>query len=334
MKQTMAVYDLDPCYADRFADFVNQKEKVPFAVMAFTSLEALREYGKTHRIAILLVGSSIAEEELETIPADRVIRLADGKGSAPKTSGTQVYKYQSTHSIIREVIGYYCEDSEAVVTPDWGNRARIIGVYSPIGGCGKTSFAWTLGQQLGKEGKTLFLSLEEYSGFSQMVQGEGSGDFADVMFSFRQGAYNGVRFGSMIQNRGSLDYIPPVRYPEDLCQMNGEETAVLLQKIAEESHYEAMVVDVGNRGRSALPILEACSAIYMPVKEDPVSVARLEEFDTYLEVSGHSELKERIKRLRLPKTPIVARGEDYLEQLLWGELGDYVRQLLKGGARV
>ena len=37
----MAVYDVDPFYADRFADFVNQKEKVPFTVMAFTTLERL-----------------------------------------------------------------------------------------------------------------------------------------------------------------------------------------------------------------------------------------------------------------------------------------------------
>lgn len=38
----MAVYDVDPFYADRFADFVNQKEKVPFTVMAFTTLERLK----------------------------------------------------------------------------------------------------------------------------------------------------------------------------------------------------------------------------------------------------------------------------------------------------
>ena len=40
----MAVYDLDLFYARRFADVMNQKENIPFAVMAFTSLERLRQY--------------------------------------------------------------------------------------------------------------------------------------------------------------------------------------------------------------------------------------------------------------------------------------------------
>ena len=39
MGRVMAVYDVDPFYADRFADTVNQREKLPFTVMAFTTLE-------------------------------------------------------------------------------------------------------------------------------------------------------------------------------------------------------------------------------------------------------------------------------------------------------
>ena len=57
---------------------------------------------------------------------------------------------------------------------------------------------------------------------------------------------------------------------------------------------------------------------------------RLEEFDGYLEFSGHGELRERIKRLKLPFHSSLGRKEDYLEQLMWGEMGDYVRNLLRG----
>ena len=34
MKRIMAVYDVDPFYADRFAEFVNRKETVPFTAVA------------------------------------------------------------------------------------------------------------------------------------------------------------------------------------------------------------------------------------------------------------------------------------------------------------
>ena len=46
MGRVMAVYDVDPFYADRFADTVNQREKLPFTVMAFTTLERLKTYAK------------------------------------------------------------------------------------------------------------------------------------------------------------------------------------------------------------------------------------------------------------------------------------------------
>ena len=68
----------------------------------------------------------------------------------------------------------------------------------------------------------------------------------------------------------------------------------------------------------------------MPVKEDGISSAKLEEFEEYLERSGNLELKERIRRIKLPYHSSLGRRESYMEQLLWGELGDYTRQLLKG----
>ena len=43
MEKIMAVYDVDPAYARRFADVTNQKERVPFDVIPFTSMEALQE---------------------------------------------------------------------------------------------------------------------------------------------------------------------------------------------------------------------------------------------------------------------------------------------------
>ena len=50
MVKVMAVYDEDPLYAGRLAEYVNQKETFPFQAMAFSDLEKLKEYGQTHDI--------------------------------------------------------------------------------------------------------------------------------------------------------------------------------------------------------------------------------------------------------------------------------------------
>ena len=82
MKRIMAVYDADPFYADRFAEFVNQKEAA-FHAVAFTSLARLRAFSEQQRIEMLLVGDEVEEEALEGIRAEQLIRLGEqvsGKG--------------------------------------------------------------------------------------------------------------------------------------------------------------------------------------------------------------------------------------------------------------
>ena len=46
MKRILAVYDVDPFYAQRFAEVANQRENIPFTVMAFTSMDRLKNYVK------------------------------------------------------------------------------------------------------------------------------------------------------------------------------------------------------------------------------------------------------------------------------------------------
>ena len=43
MRHIMAIYDVDPLYAARFADVVNQTEKIPFDVLAFSSFDKLKK---------------------------------------------------------------------------------------------------------------------------------------------------------------------------------------------------------------------------------------------------------------------------------------------------
>lgn len=330
MERIMAVYDVEPSYADRFADFTNQKEKVPFTVVAFTSVEALREYAKTHTIEILLISNGVPKETVKEIPAAQVVVLAEGEAVPAEDEYPSVYKYQSSDSIIREVLAHYCEQPRSASRVLLGKKAKLLGVYSPIGRCLKSSLAWTMGQQLGKNSKVLLLSLDEYSGFSKLLGEEPQADLSDAFYFCQQETCSFMRISSMIYTWGNLDYIPPVRYPEDLGQVKEDDLVDLIGRIAAEGGYEIIVVDAGNSARQAIPMLELCDVIYMPVKDDCVSAAKLEEFTEHLEVSGKGAVLDRIQRLKLPYHNGFGRRDTYLEQLLWGELGDYVRKLLNG----
>lgn len=330
MKQIMAVYDVDPFYADRFADFVNQKEKIPFMVMPFTSFERLKTFSEENIIQILLINSALGLENIKKIPAKQVMTLSDGEVVPLKEDYPSVYKYQSTDCIIREVMACYCEQPVEEALALAAGSASIIGVYSPVSRCLKTSLALIIGQLLSKDRRVLFINLEEYSGLSYLTGTEYKSDLSDVLYYCKQNTYNWMKLSACIYNWGGLDYIAPVRYPEDLLQIPPDELAVLLQRIARESGYEVIVVDFGQLGKYSLEPLCCCQVVYMPVKDDCISAAKLEAFEKHLELAGKTGLKERIERVKLPYYSSFGRKENYMEQLLWGELGDYVRQLLRG----
>lgn len=328
-KRVMAVYDVDPLYGERFAEFVNRKEQVPFSVMAFTALEQLKAYAADHEIELLLINSSVTREEIEKLGAARVVRLTGGEVIPLEEQYPSVYKYQAADSILREVMDCYCADPEEPGFTTLSKKSRVIGIYSPVNRCLKTSLALTMGQLLARDLKVLYLNLEDCSGFGHLIGEEYKGGLSDLLYYYSQDGYSWVRLGSVIYTWGDLDYIPPVQYPEDLSQVTAQTMADLIGRIAKESSYEAIILDLGQFGKKAAEVLEICDAVYMPVKDDCLSIAKVEEFEEYIVSSGHEALKNRIQKLKLPYHCSFGRRDNYLEQLLWGELGDYTRQLLK-----
>ena len=78
MMRILAVYGIDSSYGERFADYVNQKEKIPFTAMAFSNLEKLLQYSKEHAVEILLVDEE-AREQVREVKAKQVMVLCQGE---------------------------------------------------------------------------------------------------------------------------------------------------------------------------------------------------------------------------------------------------------------
>ena len=108
-----------------------------------------------------------------------------------------------------------------------GRAASVIGVYSPVGRCLKTSFALTLGQLMAADRRVLYVTLEDYSGLASMTGEEYKSDFSDILYYFSQGNLNFMRLSGIVHSIGNMDYIPPARYPEDLAHIPAEQMADL-----------------------------------------------------------------------------------------------------------
>jgi len=327
----MAVYDEDAFYAERLSDYVNRKEKGIFTAQAFTSKEKLEEFAKKHEIDVLLTSETTGAGEDSPIVSGQKIVLSEEQASKD-TGDKTIYKYQSGDDIIREVMSVYCEmpGAQEALPGLAGKKKRIIGIYSPVGRCGKTCLALAVGQLLAKEEKVLFISLDTFTGFTGLLDERWKRDLSDLIYYFKQGRFNVVRLNSIIYYMGDMAWLPPIRFPDDYNQVTAEEMAALMGKILEDSDYTTLVLDMGNYGKQVIPLLEICQVVYMPVKEDFFSQSKLQEFEEYIDHSERRSLKAKFQKIHVPMVTGMKRMEHFPQELLWGDMGDFVRSMLKG----
>ena len=331
MKKMMAVYDADTRYAERLSDYVNRKEKGVFTAQAFTSKEKLAEYAAKHEIDVLLSGERTDSGDISGIPSGQKIYMSE-EAERQMESGKEIYKFQSGDDIIREVMAVYSEipGIHPSATGSRDRSRRMIGVYSPIGRCGKTCLALAIGQILAKEEKVLFVSLDTFTGFSGLVNERWKRDLSDLIYYYKQERFHVIRLNSIIYYLGDMAWIPPIRMPQDYLQFSVQEMADLMEQILWEGNYTTLVLDIGDYGRDVLPLLEKCQVIYAPVKEDVFSAGKMREFEEYLQESGNAQTLEKIQKIHVPMVTGGRRMEHFPQELLWGDMGDFVRALVKG----
>ena len=331
-KNIFAVCDLEVDYALNFMDYLNQKKNIPFEIQAFTTVESLIAYGKNIHIELLLISQKAMCRQVQELEIGKIVILSEGVHPPELDRYPSVYKYQASSDVVREVMA--CYGAEKAVTPVafpvLKKTTVIYGIYSPVGRCLKTSFALTLGQILAKEKAVLYLNLEEYAGFEELMGKGFSQNLSDLLYFVRQENGNLIyKMNGMIQTVNNLDYIPPVRTPEDIRGTEWEDWENLIKEIVSHSSYEVVILDIGGAIDGIFQMLDMCNRIYMPVLTDPVSVSKISQFENLVRIWDYPQILARTTKMHLPFHGGNAAPENYIEGLLWSELGDYVREILR-----
>lgn len=203
-EKIFALCDLEESYAFRMAEYIMDKVPMSYTLHLFTRTEELRIFMDKHEISILLIGESAIQKMGEKVNIPHVFILREnGREAKEKTAqeaetdkatasggenaeGWQyINKFQSPQQIIGQLTEHMAKRQEWDGMPSAKEaKLKVIGVYSPVRRCLQTSFALTMGQLLAREHKVLYLNLECYSGFGQMLQKEFPEDMLDVLYYF------------------------------------------------------------------------------------------------------------------------------------------------------
>lgn len=326
--RTIAVCDSEAAYAYSLADYFNSKNNIFFAE-AFTNEDSILEYAKEQFIDVLVVSDKISIELINRKNIGIIILLSEQEAVFAGRSYKAIYKYQSAGNILKSIMNYYAEREEEPLAI-LNKKCKIIGVYSPVKRSLKSSFCLALGQIMAKDKAVLYLNMEEYSGFFVLFQKEYKADLSDLIYYLRQDKSNIlVKLEGIVDSINNLDYIPPVSSPMDIREVKKEEWQRLFREISINSKYDTVIVDFGDGADGLLELLCECSQIYVPIREDYLSNAKIDQFESLLNKAGYDELISNMKKIKLPYHNSFGSRECYAEQLVWSELGDYVRGLIR-----
>ena len=328
-RKILAVCDLEADYARSFAQYLDRKNQVPFEVHAFTTPQSLVEFAGEHPIALLLISAKALTREVRALDVGKLIVLSEGE--EVEGGYDSVYKYQATSQVVQEALAVYGETAPAgMAFPVLRKTVTVYGVYSPLGRCGKTTFALALGQELARTQPTLYLSLEGLSGLDGLMRVKADQCFSDLLYYARLREPGlSLRAGACVRTVEHLDYIPAVRIPDDIRQAQWGDLEYLISGFVTHSAYEALVLDIGNDLCDPFRAMEECRVVFEPVLEDLVSSCKLEQFRALLEDKMYEELRGKLRPVHVPEISMYLTPGTYVESLLWSEVGDCARTALR-----
>ncbi len=326
MNNILAVCDRETEYAQRLMEYISKKSTHLFRTMAFSDEKCLWEYARDKKIELLLISEKMNTERLSELKIGRKIII---KEEASVSKYMEVYKYQSADKLVKEVMSFY--DAENNYLNDMLNKRRdkyVIGIFSPVGGTRKTSFALTLGQLLSKNNAVLYINLEGFSGLSDMLGIKFESGLSDLLYYSKQKNINiGARLSEITISLQNLDILPPAEFPEDIKDIKPVFWSELFSDILNETKYDHLIIDIGAEVSDICSVISFCDRVFVPLRKDKLAEAKNKDFREY--IKNANVPLEKLKEIILPFNTAYDLGRGYYENLIWSELGDYTRNLIK-----
>lgn len=324
-KRILAIFDGEESYAYRLMDFISEREKVPFEIHVFTRQDKFFSYAQEEEIECLLISENAYQKQIETLKIPHIIILSESGGNLNRAL-CHINKYQSCENVLKEVMTYYAGQvsDPGKVMRAVNRKMHIIGIYTPVTRCLQTTFSLTLGQMLARKYKTLYLNFEAYSGMSRMLNREFKNNISDLAYYFscaREKLF--YQLESMVESVGGLDFIPPAEIYQSLADVRGTQWIDLFQEIEKISEYEFLILDLSDCLMDLWEVLQNCDTVYTIVRDDPLALAKVEQYEKALESMKYEDITTKTKKWNLPvfkKLPLK------FEELTYGELAGYIKR--------
>ncbi len=327
----LGILDGEKDYAVSLMEYLNRREDFGFEVCMFTGVESLNEFVLRDKLEILLVGEGFLTASFETGRIQNIFVLSEGNYVNEESAYPPIYKFQSMDTMVREILsglsgrGVEARLATTVLNP---GQVEFIGVISPKGGSGKTTFSMALGEACGKTERVLYLCFEPIGSGLGLVDDRSS--MSDLIYYLKQKKRGLIlAIQSMGEKIGGVDCITSVTHFDDLFSIEMEDINYLMEELMRSGIYKRVIFDIGYLDGVTLSILDRCNSVYVTHLQKDFYMDKSQAFERIFKYEEKESLHLRFKQIDLPKDRFISTGNYSLGNLLEGELGRFVWGLVK-----
>lgn len=336
MKKVVAVYDTDTAYATRFTEYINQKKELEFDFYGFTKLENLKEYLISNPVEILLLGGNIDMEELPKEHVKYILILSDNSQKLVASQYHEIYKFQSMHTILSEIISYYANQDSNPDKFRYDTNTKFISIYSPVLGSNKLIFAWFMASLLSEKMKTLFISLELYPVETIYTDKGSTSGLSDFLYFLKEDNPNLIMvMKSLLQHHGKLSYLTGVSHGFDLISITKEDMSKWMEHIRLYSDYQVVIFYISFYNEVMMDLLKNCEKVFLVKEKNNYESALMKEWERQMSYIGGMIDEDNVMKINIPDEDLSlitdSNMEDIHQNKIWNIAEDQVDKLLKGG---
>lgn len=286
-KIRIVVGDSNSNYLESLAAFFRRSEhKSRFIVTYFSQKEKMEAFLRDSETTDILLLSTDFHTQGSYIQQEAsIILLEDDNIKAKKENGTQsVYRYQRLDQLVSQVLSFYYERNQSAgKLLARSKQTKVLSVFSPAGGSGKSVLAANLCKQLAlNDNKTFYLNLELMNTTSLYFTSSEDNPSLQIFYYVKSESpqlLSKIEALKKYDPYSMVDYFDVAVSADEMLDIKEEDVIRLVNGIVETGSYDYVVVDLDSslHERNLAAIKEADQIIW-PISNDHQSLLKTKAF--------------------------------------------------------
>ncbi|MDP4179687.1 MAG: AAA family ATPase, partial [Bacillota bacterium] len=302
-KLSLIIADNDEEYLNGVVGFLTEKYLTRFKILSFTDKISLINYieGSNEKLDILLVSPDLYYENLDKRNISLLAILSSGRLEKDFKGCDIIYKYQLGENLAKNILNLYSDKNCEIILTNGEKTTKVVAVFSPNGGSGKTSVAYGCSLKSVQRGKKAFyLNLEGSASTPLLFETDGQFNLSHVFYYLKSKnksfslKIEGIR---MIDKSTGIHYFAPPKNHLELLDIEPDEYSELIAKMKEMRQYDVIFIDMPCfLEKRMISVLKACDVLLCVLNPENISLVKLQNFLEALDIIDNINKSEILSK--------------------------------------